>query len=58
MDPESVKTAGGVRNANVNFTIETAEMSESWVDDVGTIGGGHDDDIRAGLETVHQDKQL
>lgn len=58
VDPENFKTAGGVRNANVDFTIETAETSESRVDGVRTIGGGHDDDIGAGLETIHQGKQL
>ena len=57
LDPENVKTAGGVGNANVDFTIKTVEMAESGVDGVGTICGGHDD-IGGELETVHQGKQL
>jgi hypothetical protein len=58
MDAEDLKTAGGIRNTNVDFTIETTETSEGGVDRVGPVSGGHNDNIGARFETVHEGEQL
>jgi hypothetical protein len=58
MDAEDLKTASWVRDTNVDFTIEATETPQSRVDGVGPVSGSHDDNIRAGLETVHEGKEL
>jgi hypothetical protein len=58
VDAEDFKTTGGVRDTNVDFTIETTETSKSGVDRVRPIGSSHHDDIRTGLDTVHESEEL
>jgi hypothetical protein len=55
---KNLKTAGRVRDTNVDLTIETAESSKGGVDRVGTVGSSHHDDVGAGLHTVHEGKEL
>lgn len=58
VDLENLETAGRVGDANVDLAIETAETTQSRVDRVGTVGGSHDDDVGAGLHTVHEGEEL
>jgi len=58
VDAEDLKTTSGIRNTNVDFTIETTETSEGGVDRVGSVSGGHDDNVGAGFKTVHEGEQL
>lgn len=58
VDAEDLKTASRVRDTNVDFTIEATETPQSGVDRVGPVGSSHDDNIRAGFETVHEGKEL
>ena len=38
--------------------VEAAGAQQSWVEDVGAVGGRHDDDVGALLEAVHLDQDL
>jgi hypothetical protein len=58
VDAEDFETTSGVRDTNVNFTIETTKTSEGRVDGIRSVGGSHHDDIRTGLDTVHEGKEL
>ena len=58
VDLENLETAGRVGDANINLTVETAETTESGIDRVGTVGGGHNNDVGTGLHAVHEGKKL
>jgi hypothetical protein len=58
VDAEDLETASGVRDTNVNLTVETTETTESGVDRVGTVGSSHHDDIGTSLEAVHEGEKL
>lgn len=58
VDSEDLESAGWVRNSDVNLSVEPAESSKGRVDRVGSVGGGHDDDVGSGLETVHKSEKL
>ena len=58
VDAEDLKTTSGIRDTNVDFTIETTETSEGGVDRVGSVGGGHNDDVGACFQAVHEGEQL
>ena len=47
-----------VGHANVDLAVEAAEPAQRGVNAVGAVGGGHDDDMGAALEPVHQSEQL
>ena len=57
-DNEIFSPSHGVWNTDVDFSVEPSEPPESGVNGVGTVGGGHDDDVGPLLETVHQRQQL
>ena len=38
--------------------VEATGTQQGWVEDVGTVGGGQDDDAFAGLEAVHLGEHL
>jgi hypothetical protein len=44
--------------AHGDLTVETAGAQQRRVEDVGTVGGGHDDDAVGLGETVHLDEEL
>ena len=50
--------AGGVRDTNVDFTVEAAKTTEGGVDRVGTVSRSHDNNIGAGLEAIHERQEL
>jgi hypothetical protein len=58
VDTKNLKPAGGVRNANVDLTIESSESPKSRVDGVGSVGSGHDDNVRACFQPVHEGEEL
>ncbi|TFB02298.1 hypothetical protein CCMA1212_006004 [Trichoderma ghanense] len=58
VDLENLQTASRVGDANVNLAVETTESSQGRVDGVGSVGGGHDDDVGARLHAVHEGEQL
>jgi hypothetical protein len=55
---ENFETAGWVRNANIDLTIEAAKTTKGRIDRVGAVSGGHDNDVGARLHAVHQGEQL
>lgn len=58
VDTQDLESTCGVWNTDVNFSIESSESSKSRIDRVGSVGSGHDDYVRAGLETVHKGEKL
>ena len=40
------------------MSIESTEATKSGVDGVQSVCGGHNDDVGAGLETVHESQEL
>ena len=58
VDLEDLETARRVGNTDVNLTIETTETTKSGIDRVGPVGGGHDDNVAAGLHAVHESQKL
>ena len=58
VDAENLQSAGWVRNTNIDFTVEATEATKGRVDGVGTVGRGHDDDVGASLEAIHEGQEL
>lgn len=55
---QNLKTTSGVRNTNVDLTIETAETTKSRINGVRAVGSGHNHNVGTGLHTVHEGEQL
>jgi len=58
MDLEDLAPAGAVRPVDHDLTVEPARPQQRRVEDVGTVGGGDEDDVVLHLEAVHLDEQL
>src|ERR1700742_1688538 len=58
MDSEDLETTSGIRDADVDFTIETTKTTKCWVDRIGSICSGHYDNVGSRLKTIHQGEQL
>ena len=58
MDTENLETTSRVGDTDVDFTIESTETTKSGVNGVRSVCGGHNDDVGAGLEAVHESKEL
>ena len=58
MDAEDLEATDGVRYADVDFTVEATKATQGRVNAVGSIGGGHDDDVRTLLQAVHEREKL
>ena len=56
MDTEGLQTVSGAGGTDVNST--TDRTTKGGVNRGGPIGGNRDNSVRAGLETVHQGKEL
>jgi len=52
------ETTSRIRDTNVNFTIEATEATQCRIDRIWSIGSGHNYDVRASLQAVHQGQQL
>ena len=55
---EDLASALAVRAVDDDLAIEAAGAQERGVEDVGTVGGGDQDDVVLHLEAVHLDEQL
>ena len=58
VDFQDLLAALDVGQADVDLTVEAARAEQGLIEDVGTVGGRHDDDAVVGLEAVHLDQQL
>ena len=58
VNAEYFEASDGVRNADVDLAVKATEASQGRVDAVRPVGGGHDDDVRALLEAVHEREEL
>ena len=58
VDAKDLETTRGIRNANVNLSIESTKSTKSRVDRVRTVRSRHHDNVRTGLEAVHERKEL
>jgi hypothetical protein len=58
VDSEDLKSTSWVGDSNVDLSVESTESSKGRVDGVRSVGGGHDDDVGSGLETVHEGEEL
>jgi hypothetical protein len=45
VDTKNLETAGRVRDTNVDLTIKPTEWPKSRADGVGSVGGGHEDNV-------------
>jgi len=51
---EDLAAALLVRHADDDLAVEAARPAKRFVDSLGAIGGGDDDEILPGLDPVHQ----
>ena len=51
-------SAANVGKIDVYLSVESARTHERGIENVGTVGSRHYDDMFVGLETVHSDEQL
>ena len=58
MDLEDLLTALDIRQAHVDLTVKAARTQQSLIQNVGAVGGRHDDDAVVGLKAVHFHQQL
>ena len=58
VDLEYFLTAFDVGQADVDLTVEAARTEQGLVQNVGAVGGGHNDDAVVGLEAIHLHQQL
>lgn len=58
MDSKDFEAPSWVRNANVYFTVEAPKATQSRIDAVGPIGGCDDNDVGAGLHSIHEGEEL
>ncbi|RNA33075.1 hypothetical protein BpHYR1_024705 [Brachionus plicatilis] len=58
VNSEHFETTNGVRYADVDLAVKTAKATQSGINAVRPIGGGHDHYMRTLLQTVHQSQQL
>ena len=58
MDTQNLETAGGVGDTNVDLAVEATEATEGRVNGIGPVGRGHNNNVRARLQAVHESKQL
>lgn len=58
VNAQNLQAASRVGNANVNLAIEATEAAQGLIDRVGSVSGGHHNNVCTGLETVHQGQQL
>lgn len=47
-----------IRDANIDFSIETTCSSKGWVNGVRSISGGNNDYLSSSLGTVHESEEL
>ena len=57
MDAQNLLTTGGIRQVHRHLAVEAAGAQQGGVEHVHSVGGGNDDDIFVGRETVHLHKQ-
>src|SRR2546421_4185568 len=58
MDLKNFEAASGIRDANVDLTIEATESAKGRIDGVRSVGGCHDHNIGSGFHTVHEGEKL
>ena len=58
VDLEDLLAALDVGQAHIHLAVKAAGTQQGLVQDVGAVGGRHDDDAVVGLEAVHLDQQL
>ena len=58
MDLEDLLTALDIRQAHIDLTVKAARPQQGLIQNVGTVGGRHDDDAVVGLKAVHFHQQL
>jgi hypothetical protein len=58
VNAKDFETSRLVWDADVDLTVKASKATQSGIDRIRAIGGGHDDDIRSLLQTVHQSQQL
>ncbi len=51
-------SAAEVGAVDEHLAIEAPRAEEGLVEDLGAVGGRHDDDAACGLESVHLDEEL
>ena len=47
-----------IRDPNVHLAIKTTKSSQSWINAVGSVGGGHYDHVTSLLQAIHESKEL
>ena len=55
---QDLQTAFIIRHPNVQLTVKAPKAAQGGVDLVGSVGGGHDDDVTAGLDAIEEGEHL
>ena len=58
VDLEDLLTALDIRQAHIDLTVKAARTQQGLIQNVGAVGGRHDDDAVVGLKAVHFHQQL
>ena len=58
MHLEDFLTAFDIRQADIHLAVKPAGAQQRFVQDIGAVGGRHDNNAVVRVETVHLDKQL
>ena len=58
VDLQNGLASADIRQAHIDLAVEAAGAQERVVQNVGPVGGRHDDDALVGAETVHLHQQL
>ena len=55
---QDLLAAADVGQGDVDLTVEAAGAQQGGIEDVGAVGGGHDDDAQVGFKAVHFHEHL
>ena len=58
MNTEDFQSSDNVRDTDINLPVEPSEAPQGGVDAVGSVGGGHNDNVGSLLHTVHKGEEL
>ena len=58
MDLEDGLAASHVRPVEHDAAVEASRAQQGRVEDIGAVGGRHDDDVGVGVKPVHLDQHL
>ena len=58
VDAKNLQTTSGIRDTNVDFTVEPTEPTQGRVNGVRAVGCCHHHDVGTSLHAVHESEEL